>query len=381
MEPERQAKLTSRLPELDGLRGIAILLVFVFHCFPDRITLGPFWAALRDSSWLGVDLFFVISGFLITRILMATRDDPNRYSVFYGRRTLRIFPLYYFVLTAIVVAQWLSPLAQQLFRNTAPPISYWTYTFNLHVSYHDQWPQNQVLNHFWSLSVEEQFYLVWPFLVFSVARKSLPRLMGAVLLVALASRLALYGLDCSWVSIYSNTLARVDSFALGGLAAYLHCYASPKIVLPGMRVVFYGSGLGLLGFGFVHQGINPFLMVTQLVIATVLAVFFASWIYLSVNDEGLFSSVRWALRWPWLSKVGHYSYGIYIYHWPIWFFMATRLPPSAPGLEQWKRTLIGAFLTMVVSVLSYHFLEKPFLNKKDDWVAYLSRRSQGKEEP
>src|SRR5206468_651405 len=153
------------------LRGLAILLVIAFHTL--RVTgkeglIGRFGAAIQDSGWIGVDLFFVLSGFLITGILLDSLGKPGYFRNFFARRTLRIFPLYYAVLTvslflvpALIGLQRLPELYHRLLENQ---LWLWTYAANyLQATGRHTLPG---FGHFWSLAIEEQFYLLWPFVVY-----------------------------------------------------------------------------------------------------------------------------------------------------------------------------------------------------------------------
>jgi peptidoglycan/LPS O-acetylase OafA/YrhL len=167
-----------RIPALDGIRGLAIALV-MFHHFtlyggmrPDFV-LDKVYRHVALVGWVGVDLFFVLSGFLITGILHDSRSDRHYFRNFYMRRTLRIFPLYYGVLAATFLVLPLvldvSGSCRELLRDQA---WYWTYLINVQIGL-DYWPSCFVLGHFWSLAVEEQFYLVWPLLLYLLGRRGM----------------------------------------------------------------------------------------------------------------------------------------------------------------------------------------------------------------
>ena len=150
------------IPALDGLRGIAILLVLIHHLtiYRPEGGLDSWIAAVPLFGWCGVNLFFVLSGFLITGILLDTRDSPVFYRSFFARRVLRIFPLYYGVLfLGFVLAPLLLPMPDAYGRHQ---LWLWTYLANFAMPFGKGEP---AFSHFWSLCVEEQFYLVWPFLV------------------------------------------------------------------------------------------------------------------------------------------------------------------------------------------------------------------------
>ena len=160
------------IPALDGLRGIAILLV-VLHNAPDFPThsSGFIWLAaiVGTVGWIGVELFFVLSGFLITRQLLDSQRSGNYYRAFFGRRILRIFPLYYVaLLIGLVVFPLVFPGAVDSSSPRRDQIWLWTFLFNWA---HPFGTAGFGFSHFWSLAIEEQFYLIWPFVV----RKRNPR--------------------------------------------------------------------------------------------------------------------------------------------------------------------------------------------------------------
>src|SRR5262245_13745 len=180
---KRPALGTDRVPALDGLRGLAILPVMLTHFVSDG-DLSPvskvdeIVSATLTLGWVGVELFFVLSGFLITGILLDSRGAPHYFRNFYIRRTLRIFPLYYGFL-----ALWLGVLPlfykwpNDVLKVVSIPVSpvwSWAYLTNIVQALHDDWRAGPpYTTHFWSLAIEEQFYLVWPTVVFLFSRRRL----------------------------------------------------------------------------------------------------------------------------------------------------------------------------------------------------------------
>jgi peptidoglycan/LPS O-acetylase OafA/YrhL len=167
-----------RLPTLDGLRGVAILLVLLSHLtlYSEMSTttlLDRAYQRATLAGWVGVDLFFVLSGFLITGILLDLKGSSRFFRTFYARRVLRIFPLYYAFLAIFYIAlpQLLSS-KDQVLRLLADQKWYWLYLQNLQMA-RDGWPVPKYLAHFWSLAVEEQFYLIWPLGVLKYGRRGL----------------------------------------------------------------------------------------------------------------------------------------------------------------------------------------------------------------
>src|SRR5205085_517803 len=196
-----------RILPLDGLRAIAIVLVLAFHFAPKQAPFG----------WLGVDLFFVLSGFLITGILVRTRELPNRFRTFYARRALRIFPLYYAML---IVAFLVLPPVCALCRR--PPVAdqlpYWLYysnfighTFHLPVSF----------GHFWSLAVEEHYYAVWPFVIFAAGPRRARMICALLIAIAIVWRFAFAVVGAPPETTFGFTPARIDGLALGSLLSLI----------------------------------------------------------------------------------------------------------------------------------------------------------------
>ncbi len=201
---------------LDGIRGVAVLLVLIFHIFqaepaPSHPLLRIGYAATLFGQ-TGVDLFFVLSGFLITGILFDTRSSRRYLLNFYGRRTLRIFPLYYGSLVLFLIA--LPRLVD--FRATGlPSVWFWTFSTNVAVT---QGFDPGGLGHYWTLAIEEQFYLVWPLVVWTLGRTALIRLCLASLVVAAALRVLV---ESHGISCFELTFCRIDTLLLGALIALL----------------------------------------------------------------------------------------------------------------------------------------------------------------
>ena len=192
------------------------------------------------SGWIGVDLFFVLSGFLITSILLDTKAQPHFFRNFYVRRTLRIFPLYYAILVATLVLPpllWSGAADSKLFSVIAARAPwFWTYTANIDIALHD-WEIAGVLGHFWSLAVEEQFYLLWPALVWFCPLNRLRHVCVGLIVVAVVTRTALWSADMSLAG-FTLMPARADALAIGAwVAATRHSGVDLRLraVRPGGR--------------------------------------------------------------------------------------------------------------------------------------------------
>lgn len=222
------AEAEVRNPRLDGLRGLAILPVMVYHLTFFGFASSPFDRALTflpSLGWTSVDLFFVLSGYLITGILRRARGSERYFRSFYARRALRIFPLYYGVLVFFfVIAPQLKALgdpaafwAPGAERET---LWYWLYLQNLHVAFTGQF-DHHFLGIAWTLSIEEQFYLAWPLVVLLASRKSLIRICVGLIAGALVLRAGALVAGAAPLAVLTFTFCRIDTLAAGALLAVL----------------------------------------------------------------------------------------------------------------------------------------------------------------
>jgi peptidoglycan/LPS O-acetylase OafA/YrhL len=346
------------MPELDGVRGLAVAAVMLYHCFPCSITRG---------GWMGVDLFFVLSGFLITGILLDTKDNKKYYINFIGRRILRIFPLYYMVLGVIlfvIPTFWSSIYLPHFSYYTKHQSWFWLYTQNWLYS-RDGFPQNHLLVHFWTLGVEEQFYLLWPWAIRYIPRRHLVKASLILCIVAIVYRLLpLTIIHLENTYRYMSTIARMDSLLIGAIIAILirdNKRLLEKVTLPLCILSFTVLLLGVISF----RSLN-FLDLPS--IYTAIDVFCGSLLLLSL------SSIRWVkkiVKQPFLIKMGKYSYGLYVYHYIIFIILRY-------NINEWLNTHFDNFSTRMlflgtltvilatgISILSYHYFESSFLKLKN----------------
>ena len=347
------------VPALDGVRGLAIFGVLISHFVPVLAdAFGTPWARAMVAyaglgAW-GVDLFFVLSGFLITGILIETRDSPDYWRSFFGRRALRIFPLYYVFLGVLCLT---NPPAHE-------PWKLW-----LHLS---NWRSDLGISsniytwHFWSLAIEEQFYFVWPVLLGMLPAR---RIGPICLCVAMASMVA--RATAAWSGAGIETLHRMTPFSLDGLAigSYLAwavrhrpiaadrlmrmapwiclasaaaIYALGKFEIPFAAVMVFGRAIVSIGGGAL--------------------------VLMAVARPTLSGRL---LAWPPLRMLGKYCYGLYLLH-PIivvkvmtrtqWF--ATHLPSWMLPLAWIASLIVGLMASLVLARLSWRLIESPCLSMK-----------------
>jgi peptidoglycan/LPS O-acetylase OafA/YrhL len=320
---------------------------------------------------LGVDLFFVLSGFLITGLLLDSKDSPHYFRNFYARRTLRIFPLYYTVLAVLFVVlprvATLPPPLEEARRHQA---FLWTYTANFFIAAKASWALTYV-SHFWSLAIEEHFYLVWPLVVFSVRRETLERICLGVIGAALVLRIALSLAGVSELSISVLTPCRLDTLCVGALlAAVARRAEGPGRLLQRSgpaALVLGGASIALAGWcAITHIG----LPVIHPIRGTLYALFFGALTLMSVQSAQRNLIAR-AFQASWLRTFGKYSYGLYVYHGLFSYHMqelhtderlGAMLGSHSLGIA--AQTVVGVGISLLVSVLSYELFERPFLGLK-----------------
>jgi len=363
---------TARLPALDGLRAIAILLVVPHNLNLMAASGGAAYmvVAALQRGWIGVQLFFVLSGFLITGILLDSRDAPDYYRSFFVRRVLRIFPLYYATLLVLLVllpAAGLLPSSPG--RDPRVELSYWAYFSNWYGPFH---PGEDSLSHFWSLASEEQFYLAWPFLVRRRSAESVMRLCLAIAAASLLLRIGMLLAGAPVQAIYQFLATRMDALALGGAAAAaLRVPALASRASNHQRLLPW-VGLFSLGTGAaISRGYNFTDPMTLSVGYTFLAIGFALVVCAAAAGDRL-GRAGWlqALRWTSLRNVAKYSYAMYVLSVPLHFLIgkpalsALGLAPGESFLVGLAYIVVGVAISYLAAFASFHLLEAHFLNLK-----------------
>lgn len=362
----------SRILPLDGLRGIAVLVVVIHNSAwiagESQHFLLKLTTAITATGWLGVQIFFALSGFLITGILLDTVGQSGYFRSFYLRRSLRIFPLYYvFLLLVLVLALVLGAGA----TFTAPAWYYWVYLQNWFTPFHES---PHALAHLWSLAVEEQFYLLWALIVWGVSRRGLVRLCIGLLLVTPIIRLLLREAGLPQITAYDFTIARWDALAAGALVALLARDAWGREWLArwqGWAVA--ASVLGVAAVVAIQHGFHQDSLGTQVIGQSGIAVISAGIIAMTAVGAGdRYAQVRRALSLPGLRTLGKYSYAMYIFHLPIARLLEPVLGEVVRGPDTpWRLLRLSLYvalvlgLTLVCSLVSWRVLEQPCLRLKD----------------
>jgi len=350
-------------PALDGLRGLAILLVVVYHNFGfiDYFFFG----------WLGVDLFFVLSGFLITDILLKTVGTKNYLKNFYIRRILRIFPLYYLFLIVFLLIIPRLNIELNIKYYTDNQIWLWTYLQNWLYIFKDL-DQTNALNHLWSLAVEEQFYLLWPLVIMIIRKpKYLLLVISSLLAGVLFLRLWIWNnqvADLAYFNLY--TFTRIDGICIGCTIALLHRINSNFLKTYTTEIVLFFSVLNF-AFFFINRSYHFSFPYLALVGYTTIAMIFG----LLVNEavSGKTKLINLLFNIPLLKFFGRISYGFYIFHWPIYILLAPSLFPVlskqvSGSLLPFTVSLLATLAAIFISWISFQYFEKYFLKLKDTFI-------------
>jgi peptidoglycan/LPS O-acetylase OafA/YrhL len=370
--PDHPDEQKTYMWQLDGLRCFAVLGVLVSHFWiPQGL---PWLLADMDWGWIGVRLFFVLSGFLITGILLDARQiagnktTTSAYQLrqFYARRFLRIFPIYYLVIMITIALN--IPLARELWAWLV------TYTSNIYITLHNTWIG--YFSHFWSLAVEEQFYLIWPFLILILPKKWLLPSVALAILVAPVYRFSAYQLyrgDISPFDFKAGTLtpANLDSLGMGAmLAIFWHNRAYRERVQKYTLFIILPVGilLYLVTLALYHYDIKPSVFFTLNDFA--LALIFA-WL-VSSAAMGFKGTVGKFISFPIFVYLGKISYGIYVYHYfmplilvPVMKWLGFEAPPPGP-----LNFILAGSLSIAIASLSWYLFEYP-INRLKRHFAYV----------
>ncbi|HEX6536754.1 MAG TPA: acyltransferase [Gemmatimonadaceae bacterium] len=368
---------SKHIAALDGVRGLAILLVIADHVGRLVPTSGVADQAAKDiatSGWVGVDLFFVLSGFLITGILLDAKGGARYFRSFYARRVLRIFPLYF---AFVAAALWIAPALGWNGPNQGPLLHerqgwFWTYMVNVLVARHGWAGAPPDTGHLWSLAVEEQFYLAWPLVVALSSRRALARIAIGAIVTASLLRVALVAAGVPGAAIYVLLPTRMDCLAAGALLAIA---ARDETRWPVARRALAAAApfaaLVLAGVFAARHALEAERAPMQVAGYPAVVLLAALAIATAVGPR-LGDSVRSFWRWRPLRFFGRYSYAMYVLHPPIiTLLVAAGLGPQqiplVRGTALARQLGFGALalaVTTAAALASWHLLEQPFLRLK-----------------
>lgn len=355
---------SARIPELDGLRGVAILLVVSFHYLNNQLTesassLGKIIGKATGFGWIGVDLFFVLSGFLIGNIILRYGHSGSFFKAFYIKRILRIIPNYFLLIFIFLVIAALPYFSNAVFLthgNIIPGWSYFAMVHNFYMAGFANMGANS-MSITWSIGIEEQFYLTFPFILLFIRRKHIPWVLVALIALAPFFR----SLYADWVSSYVLIWCRMDALSFGVLGAWLmlddkaqqltHKYYQWLLVL---------LAVDLLIAGFLYAKFGDLGVFKQ----TFFSVAFLITLLIAINRTG--TLLAWAMRIQPLRWVGQISYSLYLFHYIILgLFHFVILDHAYLGLNTTTDVLvtIGATVfSLFFSWLVYISLESPLVN-------------------
>jgi peptidoglycan/LPS O-acetylase OafA/YrhL len=375
IRPSPLAKVNGRISQLDGLRGVAIGLVILYHYFSLHLTVAAHTAAWflvypTRFGWSGVDLFFVLSGYLIGGILLDARNSSNYFGVFYLRRFFRIVPIYYLVLIVFFsLIGWFGRHPSHLWpwslQENLPRFTYFLFLQNIWGAITNSLG-SAPLAVYWSLSVEEQFYFTLPLLVRFLSRERLRALAVEIILLAPMLRIALFSFYPSHThSWYLLMPCRADSLFFGVLAAVVLSDREWRNKIEGNRGILQMLILLLTaGVPFVAQTQWAFhgLIMVSLMFSWFAALYFLVLIYAVTFTASSLTSV---LNWGWLRKLGIIAYGVYLLHEGILDFLRCAIATMPGFLRSCPYevvALVSIGVTILMAQLSWQKFEKPLVD-------------------
>jgi peptidoglycan/LPS O-acetylase OafA/YrhL len=363
---------SSHIPALDGIRGIAILMVIFYHFTDSRLGGGALIKLLKVGV-SGVDLFFVLSGFLITGILFDSKSKQYYFRDFYIRRALRIFPLYYGVLVVVLlVLPYFHVVAD------AAALRYqawlWWYASNYLLGGQDVTSLGG-LGHFWSLAIEEQFYLVWPLVIYLCGRKTGMWMCVGCMLLSVASRISVVAAsdpDSAHRATYLWTHCRMEALAAGAFIALAARGPAGKSGLVRLSMITGLATAAMMGYLISTKAIFGLIEGRLDVLRYTLCAWTAGTLVMLAVAASPTTLIGRTIGCRLLRFFGKYSYGLYVFHWLLLPMYKRFCPPEqlisrfgSPLLGQLAFIVVATGSSVVVAMLSWHLYEKHFLGLKE----------------
>ena len=365
-------KNVAHIKGLDGLRGVAILMMMAYH------------SGILPFAWVSIQLFFVLSGFLIGGILWKAKFSEQSTSAklknFWARRTLRIFPLYFGWLIFLGITYLLFHFPIYYTGNIAYLA---TYTFNFTRTF-DGWQGNPLFTHLWSLSVEEQFYLFFPLLIFFLPARVVKIVIITVIAISplLHFLLGQYYLSMGLLpftaadAVYWNTITHLQAFFVGAAIPIFSLHKKIKRAGLVMAICFAiaiiagllsflneGSGNYFMQLGYEHNLTNNYEYAWHY---TLLNFSFASVVlFLVSNFTSKNTLLQKGLGAIWLIRIGKVSYGMYVFHWAILVYLFEKLLPASGYVLKLLKFIPYVAVVYFFAEVSFRFFESPFLRLKD----------------
>ncbi len=382
---ERAQAAGNHVAALDGLRGLAIIMVLFVHFIGDATPTNAAERAivkLANYGIWGVDQFFVLSGFLITGILCDSKNAPRYFHNFYVRRTLRIFPLYYATLALLFIVIPALPIAppRGLLESVKHQGWVWAYGTNFYVAAHRDWVLPYV-SHFWSLAVEEHFYLVWPLVVLSFSQRALLRICVACSAFALGLRCYLSAAGVGDVAITVLTPCRLDALCIGGfLAVAVRTVGLSSVARVAHPALWIASLLVALTSAWNAATSGALRDIVLPIRGTLVALAFGALLVTSVATAHTSMLGRFFRSRP-MRFFGKYSYGLYVFHGIIaiglYEYAVERtltLRLGSHALAMAVQAIVGVAASLLVAVLSYELFEKHVLVLKERFAPNVAPR-------
>jgi len=332
---------------LDSFRGIGILWIIYCHYVP--------YNNFFRFGWISLEVFFVLSGFLITKVLLYSVNRPHFFKNFYARRVLRIFPIYYLFITLsfLIIFLFTKEESSLYLKNNFG--YYYAYLHNFLFVFDGLEPENY-LTHLWSLAMEEQFYFLWPLVIYFVKDvKKLRKILLVSIILVLITRIVVWWNWGERFEVYHcNTFTRIDTIAFGCLLgcgfSYKELSKTVRIIILFLCIAVFPAGVILYDNYFFT---NPFFCTIGYTAISILSIGMIEY-FISNDNRFLFLKHNQLLNY-----LGQISYGMYLVHIPIYFFISSRtsLPHPLNGVAS-----LG--LSFLIAAVSYRFYEEPFLRLK-----------------
>ena len=375
-----------RIPYLDGLRGVAIISVILVHAngyFGGHFPLeagSKLLALVLGSGWIGVNLFFVLSGFLITLSLLDAKASAAPMHHFYVRRALRILPLYFAFILLVSLPTLLGhhlPFLVPVSADDVASLGLFYYNFRVALFTHGNLAN---IHHFWSLCVEEHFYLVWPLVVLICPQRHLLRVCAGGIALSVAARIAVVaGQQWELIAYYASP-CQLDGLLAGAfVATAMRSAISRQVLFRGTRAITQIASITLMllilmqGHLNIVEGPGTSIALTLIVGILASSLIFAG--LLAGLTIGEYAGLRSCLESSLLRTIGRYSYGIYVFHLLVLNISNTLiemlLPAALRGSDLFAKPALAVTtvaVSLVLAILSYHYFERYFLRLKDRFV-------------